>query len=205
MSQSDVPENVPLTAPSLADFENAAVRPYAADGFFSNITAFDPIGSSTYHGGSVEYTHRLSSLGWIGNGMFLRTGYTYSKAIDNSTNELFTSQVNPRRSENFLNLNAERERSTIDHPHKFTIASIYEFPRYGGEGWTSAVLNQWQVGASYIAESGQPVTALSFEDANGNGDAAGDRAIFNPTFTASNTATAVNAVGCDLYRGSRCL
>jgi hypothetical protein len=193
-SGSDVPANVPLTAPSLADFENAAVRPYATDGFLSNITAFDPIGSSTYHGGSVEYTHRLSSLGWVGNGTFLRTGYTFSKAIDNSTNELFTSQVNPRRPENFLDLNAERGRSTIDHPHKFTLAAIYEFPRYGGEGWAAAVLNQWQVSASYIAESGQPVTALSFEDANGNGDAAGDRAIFNPTFTASNTATSVNAV-----------
>ena len=56
------------------------------------------------------------------------------------------------------------------------------------------MLNQWQVSASYIAESGQPVTALSFVDANGNGDAAGDRAIFNPGFSARNTATGVNAV-----------
>jgi hypothetical protein len=193
-SQSEVPANVSLTAPSLANFQNAAVRPYAVDGFLSNITAFDPVGSSIYHGGSVEFTHRLSTFGSWGNGVFLRTGYTYSKAIDNSTNELFTSQVNPRRPENFLDLDAERGRSTIDHPHKFTIAAIYELPRYGGGGWTAAVLNQWQVSASYIAERGQPVTALSFEDANGNGDAAGDRAIFNPNFTAGSTATGVNAV-----------
>jgi hypothetical protein len=119
---SEVPATVPVTAPSLADFENATVRPYAADGFLSNITAFDPAGSSTYHGGSVEFTHRFSSLGWASKGMFLRTGYTFSKTIDDSTNELFTSQVNPRRPEDFLNLAAERGRSTIDHPHKFTIA-----------------------------------------------------------------------------------
>jgi Carboxypeptidase regulatory-like domain len=193
-NKSDVPANVPLTAPSLTDFENAAVRPYAVDGFLSNITAFDPVGSSTYHGGSVEFTHRFSSLGRWGNGVFLRTGYTYSKAIDNATNELFTSQVNSRRPENFLNLAAERGRSAIDHPHKFTLAAIYEFPRYDSGGWAAAVLNQWQVSASYIAELGQPVTALSFEDANGNGDAAGDRAIFNPIFTSRNTATGVNAV-----------
>jgi len=191
---SEVPATIPLTAPSLADFQSATVRPYAADGFLSNITAFDPAGSSTYHGGSVEFTHRFSSLGWASKGMFLRTGYTFSKTIDNSTNELFTSQVNPRRPEDFLNLAAERGRSTIDHPHKFTIAAIYEFPRYGGNGWRAAVLNQWQVSASYIAESGQPVTALSFEDANGNGDAVGDRAIFNPNFNVGNTATGVNAV-----------
>lgn len=194
INHSDVPANVPLTAASLADFTSAALRPYADDGFLSNITAFDSVGSSTYHGGSAEFTHRFSSLGRWGNGAFLKTGYTFSKAIDNATNELFTSQVNPRRPENFLDLQAERGRSTIDHPHKFTIAAIYELPRYGGNGWAAAVLNQWQVSASYIAELGQPVTALSFVDANGNGDAAGDRAIFNSNFAARNTATGVNAV-----------
>jgi hypothetical protein len=119
---SDVPANVSLTAPSLADFQNAAVRPYAVDEFDSNVTAFDPAASSTYHGGSVEFTRRFSSLGGWGNGVFLRTGYTFSKAIDNATNELNTSQVNPRRPENFLDLQGERGRSTINHPHKFTIA-----------------------------------------------------------------------------------
>jgi hypothetical protein len=192
---SDVPANVSLTAPSLVGFRNAAVRPYAADGFDANVTAFDPAASSTYHGGSIEFTRRFSSLGGWGKGVFLRTGYTFSKAIDNATNELFTSQVNPRRPEDFLNLRDERGRSTIDHPHKFTIAAIYELPRYGGDSaWLGYVLNQWQVSTSYITESGQPVTALSFVDANGNGDAAGDRAILNPGFTAANTATGVNAV-----------
>jgi hypothetical protein len=193
-SASDVPANIPITAPSVADFQNAAVRPYAADGFLANVTAFDPASSSTYHGASIEFTRRFSSLGRWGNGVFLRTGYTFSKTIDNATNELFTSQVNPRRPEDFLDLRDERGRSTIDHPHKFTIAAIYEFPKYDSGGWLGYVLNQWQVSASYIAESGQPVTALSFVDANGNGDAAGDRAIFNPGFTAQNTATGVNAV-----------
>ena len=194
-SAPEVPANVPITAPSVADFQNAAVRPYAADGFLANVTAFDPASSSTYHGGSIEFTRRLKSLGRWGNGVFLKTGYTFSKAIDNATNELFTSQVNPRRPEDFLDLRAERGRSTIDHPHKFTIAAIYELPRYGGDSsWLGYALNQWQVSASYIAESGQPVTALSFVDANGNGDAAGDRAIFNPGFTARNTASGVNAV-----------
>jgi hypothetical protein len=193
-SPSDVPASVPITAPSVADFRNAAVRPYSADGFLSNVTAFDPASSSTYHGGSIQFTRRFSSLGRWGNGVFLRTGYTFSKTIDNATNELFTSQVNPRRPEDFLDLRDERGRSTIDHPHKFTIAATYEFPKYDGGGWLGYVLNQWQVSASYIAESGQPVTALSFVDANGNGDAAGDRAIFNPGFTARNTATGVNAV-----------
>ena len=180
LSPSDVPATVSLTAPSRAQFAAAAVRPYAVDGFLANLSAFDPLGLSIYHGGSIQVTRRMTSLGRAGNGLFLRAGYTYSKAIDNSTNELFTSQVNPRRPQDPRNMGPERGLSTIDHRNKFTIALIYELPRYGGENlFAKGLLNQWQVSASYIAETGQPVTVLSFIDANGNGDAAGDRAILN--------------------------
>lgn len=201
-SASDVPATVSLAASSAETFSDAAVRPYAADGFLSNVTAFDPIGSSTYHGGSIEVTRRLSGLGRAGNGLFLKSGYTYSKAIDNSTNELFTSQVNPRRPEDPNNLRNERGRSVIDHTHKFSLAVIYELPRYAGTSWfAKGFLNQWQVSATYIAESGQPVTALSFEDANGNRDAAADRAILNPNGVGL-TATDVSSVCRDSVTGA---
>ena len=178
---SDVPASLPVTAPKVAAFLAAAVRPYAVDGFSSNITAFDPVGKSIYHGGSVEVTRGFSGLGRWANGLFLRSGYTWSKTIDDSTNELFTSQVNPRRPENTLNLRNERGLSVLHHAHKFTLAAIWELPKYGGSnGFLKGLLNLWQVSTSYIAETGQPVTALSFIDANGNGDAAGDRAILNP-------------------------
>ena len=194
-SNSEVPATVPLTAPSLANFSAAAVRPYAVDGFFANITAFDPIGNSFYHGGSVELTRRFSGVSRWGNGLFVRTGYTWSRAIDDSTNELFTSQVNPRRPQDHRNVPNEKSLSAIHHEHKYTLAVIYELPKFTGDsGFLKRLLNQWQVSASFIAETGQPVTALSFIDANGNGDAAGDRAILNPNFTAGSTATDVNAV-----------
>ncbi len=201
-SASQVPATVPAAAPNLAAFLAAAVRPYAADGFFANITAFDPLGSSIYHGGSIEVTRRMSGLGRWGNGLFLKSGYTWSKAIDNSTNELFTSQINPRRPEDFGNLGPERGLSAIDHRNKFTLAFIYELPRYNGtNGLVKEFLNQWQVSSSYIAETGQPVTALSFIDANGNGDAAGDRAILNPA-GAGLTTTDVSSVCRDSVTGA---
>ncbi len=205
---SDVPANLPASAPNVARFLAAAVRPYAADGFNSNVTAFDPISQSTYHSGSVEFNRRFTGLGRWGNGLLIKSSYTYSKAIDNATNELFTSRLNPRRAEDWFNLRNERGRSAIDHPHKYALAVIYELPKYGGgSSWLGRMLNQWAVSAAYIAESGQPVTALSIIDANGNGDAAGDRAIFNPAGTAF-AATDVNVVcrnpatGASLIAGS---
>jgi hypothetical protein len=195
-SNSDVPANVAMTAPSLADFQAiACCLHYEADGFDGGfITAFDPVGNSIYHAGSVELTRRMTSLGRWGNGLFVRSGYTWSKAIDDSTNELFTSQVNPRRPESFYNLRNERGLSTIHHEHKFTLATIYEFPKYAGENsFLKHLFNLWQISSSYIAETGQPTTALSGIDANGNFDSAGDRAIFNPGGT-SFAATDVNEV-----------
>src|SRR2546428_13978379 len=82
---SDVPTNVSSTAPSLADFQNAAVRPYAADGFVSNITAFDPAASSTYHGGPAQVTCRLSAPRGGADSGFVRSRYSLSPAAARST------------------------------------------------------------------------------------------------------------------------
>jgi hypothetical protein len=201
-SDSEVPATVSLTAPSRADFSAAAVRPYASDGFYGNITAFDPVGSSIYHGGSFEVTRRTGKLGRWANSLFLKAGYTYSKTIDNSTNELFSSYVNPRRPQDFLNLRDERGLSALDHRQKFTLAFTYQLPKYtGSSGFGKGFLNGWELGSSFIAESGQPVTPLSFTDSNGNGDSAGDRAILNPNGHGL-TASDVNIVCRDSVTGA---
>jgi hypothetical protein len=206
-ANSQVPANVALTAPDLDDFfAIACCLHYEADGFDGGfITAFDPVGNSIYHAGSVELTRRMTSLGRWGNGLFVRTGYTWSKAIDDSTNELFTSQVNPRRPETYYNLRNERGLSTIHHEHKYTLAMIYEFPKYAGENtFLKHLFNLWQISSSYIAETGQPTTALSGIDSNGNFDSAGDRAIFNPAGTAF-AATDVSAVFRNPATGATCI
>ena len=201
-SDSEVPATVSLTAPSRADFAAAAVRPYQVDGFYGNITAFDPVGDSIYHGGSLEVTRRMGKLGGFADNLFLKAGYTWSKTIDNSTNELFTSYVNPRRPQNFYNTRDERGLSAIDHRQKFTIAFLYQLPKYTGTyGFLKGLLNSWELGSTFIAESGQPVTPLSFIDSNGNGDSAGDRAIFNPAGQGL-TTTDVNIVCRDAATGA---
>ncbi len=198
-SNADVPATLPAT-PNLDAFLGTAfgplTMPYLNDGFDGGfITAFDPVGNSIYHGGSIEVTRRMTSLGRWANGFLVRSGYTFSRAIDDSTNELNTSFVNPRRPEDTQNLRAERGLSALHHQHKFTLAFIYETPKYGGENsFLKGFFNRWQLSTAFIAESGQPVTPLSRADANGNLDSAGDRAILNPNFTAPVTVTDVNFV-----------
>ena len=175
LSPSSVPGVVTGPASTLASFDNFNPQPLSGDGFFGSVTTFPPIGSGIYHGVSADFIHRFAK------GIFFRTNYTFSKNIDNSTNELFSSRVNPRRAQDGFDFANERGRSALDLNQKFAIAFLYEFPNISTEnGFLRAVAHGWQWGGSYLAQSGQPVTPLSGADSNANGDSAGDRTIFNP-------------------------
>jgi hypothetical protein len=195
---SDVPATAPAT-PNLKGFlafaTNLGGKVYAVDGFNGNITSFLARGHSTYHGGSVDFTRRFTGLGRWSHGVFLKANYTYSKEIDNSTNEFFTSVVNPRRPQDFNNLSNERSRGAIDHTQKFALAAIYEVPWYhGSSSILRGVTNGWEISAAFVAETGQPVTIHNFLDVNNNGDSAGDRSVFNPNFTVANSTSDVSFV-----------
>jgi outer membrane receptor protein involved in Fe transport len=188
-SQADIPATAPATAPTLQQFLALRTRRYAAQGFTGGvITEEAPVGDSTYHGGAVELLHRFS------HGLQLRANYTYSKTMDNSTNDLNTSAVNPRRPQDSFNLRDEWARSALDVTHKVALTWLYDLPnpswsnrfaRGAGSGW------EWT--GSYLFQSGQPITVQSGVDSNGNLDAAGDRAIFNPQGTGL-TGTTVTPV-----------
>src|SRR5207244_3189385 len=101
--------------------------------------------------------------------------------IDNSTNELFSSRVNPRRPAYPYNMRDERGNSALDKPHKATMAWVYDLPKPNlGNKFASGILGGWQFNGAYIYESGQPITVISGVDSNGDRDTAGDRAILNP-------------------------
>ena len=83
MNASEIPTNA-SALPSLADTLNypgsgtLALESFGFDGGF--MTAFDPIGNSIYHGGSIDVQRRAAK------GLYFRGGYTFSKVIDDSTN-----------------------------------------------------------------------------------------------------------------------
>jgi hypothetical protein len=149
---------------------------YQQYGFFGYVTEYSPLASSIYHAGSVSFTQRAR------HGLTINANYTYSHTIDDATNEFHTSALNPRRAQDNFNLRADRANSDLDVPHKLAVSLVYQLPKTSsGSGWTKALLNGYQLGTVFYAQSGQPVTLQSgVIDSNGNTDTAGDRVVINP-------------------------
>src|SRR5216683_1320350 len=169
-SASAIPATVAAPASTRANFANflanGLFQPLATEGFFGNLTENPPIGAGIYHAGSVDFMHRFAK------GLYFRTNYTFSKNIDNSTNELFSSRVNPRRAQDGFNFGAERGRSALDLPHKFALTWVYDFPNVHSDNrFVRGLAHNWEWSGSYLAQAGQPVTPLADADANANGDA----------------------------------
>jgi len=159
------------------DARSNFVPRYAAAGFTrSNLVAFLSNGNSTYHGGSGQLSRRFA------NGFQMTAAYTFSKLIDDTTAEVFSTVLAPRRVEDFQNLRRERSVSALDHPHRFVTSMLYESPffRNSENRFARAILGGFNFAGTYTYESGQRITIRSGNDANRNGDNAGDRAILNP-------------------------
>ncbi|HYJ85184.1 MAG TPA: TonB-dependent receptor [Pyrinomonadaceae bacterium] len=169
-------------------------------GFVGAVTSFEPEGNSVYDGGSVSLTRRLT------NGLALTAAYTFSKAIDNATNELFSSTVNPRRAQDGFDLRQERSLSAIDVPHRFAASFNYDLPFFkrSNNGLLKGVLGGWQINGVFQTQSGQLMTPQSVLDSNRNGDAAGDRTIVNlgGVRGTGSGVYAVNALGQRIVDGS---
>lgn len=144
-------------------------------GFFGNyVTSYQPWGASTYHGLAAQVNKHMS------HGLQLVGSYTFSHAIDNSTAEVFSTVLAPRRPQSFQDFAAERANSILDHRHRVTLALVYNMPFFKNSNWlTRNTLGNWELDPIYTFQSGQWVTAQSGVDSNVNGDSAPDRTIWN--------------------------
>lgn len=166
---------LPLT---LGDLKNSApANPYTAAGFTSTITTFQPQGNSTYHGLALQVTKRFS------RGLQFLSAYTWSHAIDDSTDALFSSVTSPRRPQDFNNLSPEKADSALDHRQRFTTSWVYDTPwmKTSNNWFAKNLIGNWLLTGTYIAETGTWATPRSGIDSNLNGDNAGDRTVLNPS------------------------
>jgi len=151
---------------------------YAAAGFTNpgSIVAYLSNGNSTYHGASAQLVRRFSE------GMQLTAAYTYSHLIDDTTAEVNTTVLSPRRVEDFQNVRNERADSALDRRHRFVTSFIYEVPLFKNDSnrYIRTIAGGWSLSGTYIAEAGEKATVLSGIDSNLNGDSASDRTIRNP-------------------------
>ena len=176
---------------------DAFTRPGEEFGGF--VTSFEPVGNSNYDSGSINLTSRVT------RGLGFTTAYTFSKTTSNSDNELFTSRVNPRRSEDIFDLGRERSLSTFDIPHRFVFAANYEPTFFNSKGGVlKGLLGGFVFAPIFQAQSGQPFTPNSGVDANLDFDSAGDRAILNANGVAGTGSAvyAINAAGVRVPLGN---
>jgi hypothetical protein len=148
---------------------------FSAAGFGSTITSYQPWGNSTYHGWANQLTRRFS------NGLQFMGAYTFSHNIDDSTAEVFSTYLTPRRPQDIRNLRADRSNSALDHRNRLTFQALYDVPWYkGSKSWLMKnVVGNWEVAPIYTYQTGNWFTTQSGIDSNLNGDSGGDRAFVN--------------------------
>ena len=168
---------LPNSLNNLLVLQNANIVPanFANAGFSNAITAFVPRGQSAYNGLQAGLSRRFS------HGLTFQSAYTWSHTIDNSTADFHTTDITPRRPQDFFNFGPEKANSALDRAQRFTLAIVYELPYFKGGSWMMKnIVGNWTFSPVYTFETGEWVTVQSQQDANLNGDSAGDRAIFNP-------------------------
>jgi hypothetical protein len=149
---------------------------YLNAGFQSFIVGFEPWGNSNYNGLAASISRRMTT------GLQFQGAYTWSHAIDDSTADVFSTYLTPRRPSDIQNLRNDRSSSALDHRQRLSAELLYDTPFFSKSGnWlVKNILGNWQIAPIYAYQTGNHFTIQSGIDSNLNGDSAGDRVIFNP-------------------------
>jgi hypothetical protein len=102
--------------------------------------------------------------------------------FDNSTADVFSTVLTPRRAQDWTNFAGERSTSALDRRHRVTFSMIYDMPFFKKDSnwFKKNLIGNWEVAPIYTFETPEYATVQSGIDANFNGDPAGDRSIINP-------------------------
>lgn len=178
-----------FTAPSQATldgltttYDQIAANPnyvpaYANAGFDgANVVGFMPWGGSRYHGLQTQVSRSFT------NGLQFQAAWTWSHNMDNSTADVFSTYITPRRPQDFQCFACDWSDSALDRRHRITLQMTYDLPFLKhSDNWVKKnVLGNWQVSPVYTFQSPEFATVQSGLDVNGNGDSAGDRVFINP-------------------------
>ena len=165
-------------------------------GFTSKITSYQPYSSSNYNALVANLTRRFQ------HGLQTNFSYTWSKTMDDATDEVFATVLTPRRQQNSQCIACDESRSALDRTHRVTLEALYDLPFYktSHNFLLKNLVGNWEISPIYTYESPEYATALSGDNANLNGDsgAAIDRPMVNPNGvkgTGSGVTAITNAAG----------
>jgi Carboxypeptidase regulatory-like domain/TonB dependent receptor len=153
------------------------VPAYKTAGFTSKITSYQPYSSSNYNGLVANLTRRFQ------NGLQMNASYTWSKTMDDATDEVFATVLTPRRPQNSQCVACDYSRSALDRTHRLTLELLYDVQAYkhSDNFLLKNLVGNWLIAPIYTYESPEYSTALSGVNSNLNGDsgAAIDRPLIN--------------------------
>jgi hypothetical protein len=154
------------------------VAAWAANNFTSKITSYQPFSYSNYNAFVSNLTRRFQK------GLQMNLSYTWSKTMDDATDEVFATVLTPRREQNSQCIKCDYSRSALDRTHRITFEVVYDVQAYkhSDNFLLRNGIGNWLIAPVYTYESPEYATVLSGDNANLNGDsgAAIDRTIINP-------------------------
>jgi trimeric autotransporter adhesin len=127
----------------------------------------------TSHGNSQRNALQLQARRRLHNGFTATVEYTLAKATDNATT-FGGASLGSGIAQNWLDLEAERARSSFDQRHLVTTQVQYTtgartFGRGLLDGWTGRLLRDWTLSGQLSTGSGLPLTPMYLAPVRGTG------------------------------------
>jgi len=153
------------------------VPAWGAAGFTSKITSYQPYSSSNYNGLVANLTRRFQK------GLQMNLSYTWSKTMDDATDEVFATVLTPRRQQNHQCIACDYSRSALDRTNRISLEALYDVQAYkhSDNFLLKNLVGNWLIAPIYTYESPEYATVLSGVNSVQNGDTASsiDRTIIN--------------------------
>ena len=145
---------------------SARVPAWLAAGFTSKITSYQPYSGSNYNALVTNLTRRFD------HGLQMNLSYTWSKTMDDATDEVFATVLTPRREQNSQCISCDYSRSALDRTHRVSLELLYDLQVYktSSNFIKKNLIGNWTISPIYTYESPEYATVLSGVNSNLNGD-----------------------------------
>src|SRR5262249_55395812 len=173
---------------------------FKAAGFRRGITAFQPFGQSIYNGLQAQVKRNFS------NNFQMLAAYTWSHLEDNSTADVFSTVLTPRRPQNSQNFAADMSTSALDRRHRVSLSAIYDVQAFkSSDNWYAKnLLGNWEVVPVWQYQLPEVFTPPGAILSNLNGDRAPDRTVLNPAGVSGTGSTVTPVCNVAVAPGSSC-
>jgi hypothetical protein len=151
-------------------------------------------GDSTYHGLEATVSRTMNRL-------TVRGSYTWSKALDNSS-EVFTTSGGSSYWQDVNDPRSDRGPSAFDRRQRFVLTYVYDLPAFRGHSFLSAIVGGWSTSGNVAFATGTPQNVYLGYDQNGDFHSGNDRPTWgNPKAPLNYSAACLNDITATCVTG----